>query len=103
MRLYIYHLKNIFVVNFALSILFAAFFTELFSYSKTPFFLAFSLVFTTVGYIVSIVAFDYFGKKTNYMYYNLGISLSRVYMYGFFFNLLFVLGLYLVFEKLWMM
>lgn len=84
MRLYIYYLKNIFGVNFALSILFAAFVPELVSYSKIPFFSAFSLIFTTVGYIVSIFAFDYFGKKTKYMYFNLGISLFRVYIYGFF-------------------
>ncbi|SUJ30542.1 Uncharacterised protein [Sphingobacterium spiritivorum] len=99
-RLYIYYLKNILFVNFAISGLFAVFTPTEILFFKNPYLSSFSFLFTTIGYASTALVFHYFGKKTKYMYFNAGISFFRIYMFGFLSNLLFVFILYVIVEML---
>lgn len=99
-RLYIYYLKNIMIVNLVISGLFAAFAPVQILFFKNPYLSTFSFLFTTIGYASTALVFDYFGKKTKYMYFNMGVSFSHIYVFGFLFNLLFVFTLYIIIEML---
>jgi len=99
-NLYIYFIKSIFWINLAVSGLFAIFAPVQPSLFGSSFLSGFALFFTTFGYAMTLLFFHYFGKRTKYMYFNLGISLFRLYLVGFLFNLLFVFVLYAIVRML---
>ncbi|GHE23311.1 hypothetical protein GCM10017764_02790 [Sphingobacterium griseoflavum] len=95
-ELYIYWLKKVFWINFFLSIIFAGFGTGQPFLPEMPFFGGVALSFTTFGYFMTVFASHHFGKRTKYMYFNRGVSLSRIYIFGFLFNFVFVYVVYFI-------
>lgn len=101
--LYVYFIKNTFWINLALSGLFAVLGTAQSDDFGTAFLTAFSLLFPTLGYAITLLALHSFHRKTKYMYHNMGISLFRLYLAGFLFNLLFVAALNIIITLIWRM
>ena len=101
--LYFYFIKNTFWINLMLSGLFAVLGTAWSADFGTSFLAAFSLLFPTLGYAITLLALHSFNRKTKYMYYNRGISLFRLYLAGFLFNLLFVAALNIIVALIWRM
>lgn len=100
-KLYLYHYKKTLLVNVALSFLFSALSPLDLSFHPIPMLISFSLVFTTIGYGVTALAFHYFGKRTQYLYFNMRISFPRLYAFGFIANVLLVLAINLFVIILW--
>ena len=92
--LYFYYFKNIFWINLFGSILFAALVPVRIPLFDNLFFSAFSFFFLTSGYAFSVCLYNYFGKRTKYIYFNMGLSFVRMYVFGFVLNLLFITSLY---------
>lgn len=90
---YLYFIKNVIWINFGLSCFFALLTTDLVSDSRHPLLTAFSFCFITCGYALTIMIFHFFSKRTRYLYFNLGVSLLRLYLFGFIFNLLIIFAL----------
>lgn len=85
------------------SVLFSGLAGDLTLYKNIPFLGTFSLSFTTFGYIITIMIFFIFLKEKKYLYLNMGVSLLHLYIFGFLFNLIFILSLFTIFEILWML
>lgn len=100
-KLYLYFIKKIFAVNFSLSLLFAILSADLFTYMDIPLLGAFSYYFGSLGYVISVFIFHFFAKKTKYLYFNMGISLQSLYIWGFLFNLILTFCIYLIGNAVW--
>lgn len=100
-KLYLYFIKNNIWINFGVSLLFGVLAADLFTHMEIPLLGAFSYFFGSWGYAITIFIFHSFGKKTKYLYLNMGISLRNLYLYGFLFNLILTLGIYLIGNVLW--
>jgi len=101
-KLYLYHYKNTLLVNVAVSFLFSALSPLDLSFHPMPMLISFSIVFTTIGYGLTALAFLYFGKRTRYLYFNMRISFAKLYGFGFIANVMLVLTLNLFATILWL-
>lgn len=100
---YYYFIRKIIWINCSLSLLFGALATGLVEYVRFPLLTAFSFFFATFGYAITILIFHFFGERTKYLYFNLGISLIRLYLIGFIFNIILLMVFYLIANILWML
>ena len=101
-RIYWYYYKKLFWRNLILSGFIAAFITFPNPSDSIAFFNTFSFVFISGGYALTILALHFTEKRTKYMYYNMGFSFSRFYLFSFLFNLLLMGIVFYSVQKLWM-
>ncbi|MDF2852531.1 MAG: hypothetical protein K0S31_3216 [Sphingobacterium multivorum] len=93
---YLYYLKNTFWINLAISILFGTIAAGLINSSNFPLLSSFSIVFTTIGYLLTFLIFLYFVKNKKYLYYNMGVSIFHLFIFGFVFNIVFVSPFFII-------
>lgn len=93
LKFYIYFLYSVFWINFSLSFLFAGL-GNLAVLNKgtlmASFLSLFLALFATAGYASALLMVHFFNSKIRYMYYNVGISLTNLYLSGFIINLILV-------------
>lgn len=59
----------------------------------------FLALFATAGYMSALLIVHFFSRKIRYMYYNVGISLTNLYIFGFIINLTLVVLLQILIKN----